>query len=349
MAPQPRATVSAPDGYEPKPYGLLQTVKAASFENAHSEAGIEYQSPACGHNVGYASSTCLSVTATTGTGTAPNLPSTVTINSDIVGTYTVVWGDATGDTTITITEGETTETTPTHMYATAGNKNVVVTGPAGFGTYRMTLVANTNGTYTATPDPKAALPSDATVFADPITVVGRYDCRTVGMPLSEQQARAMDALNVSESWAVEKVLRDRFLLPASTDVTSGAGTTVERAIALLENYAAVNYSAQPVLHLSQFAAGLAQAKGIIERRGNHLETVVGSLVVVGSGYSVHPVAATSPIYVTGRVVIQQGQAMLNQAHRAVGASPTNETISLAERTTVVATECIVAKALVTTA
>jgi hypothetical protein len=209
------------------------------------------------------------------------------------------------------------------------------------------VVADTTATYSGTAASKAVLPADVTVFGDPVTVIGRYDCRTVGMPLAEQQARAMEALNVSESWAIEKVLAERVLAPAATDVTGGAATSVERAIALLENYAAVNYAAQPILHLTQFAGSMAQAKGVIERHGNHLETVVGSLAVVGSGYSAHPVGASSTIYVTGRVVIQQGTARVDQAHRAVGVSPTNETVNLAERTSVIAAECIVAKALVT--
>jgi hypothetical protein len=344
----PRNTIAAPEGYEPKPFGLLQTVKADSFGSPHSAGGIEYQSPACGHNVGYGSDPCVGITGTTGTGTPPNLPATVTVNSDYPGTYTVVWGDATANTTITITEGESSETTPTHMYATAGAKNVTVTGPSGFGTHAMTLNANTNGSYSGTAASKVALPADVTVFGDPVTVFGRYDCRTVGMPLPEQQKRAMEALNVSESWALERVLLDRVLAPAALDVTGGTPTTVERAIALLENYAAVTYAARPILHLSQYAGSIATSKNILERHGQRLETVVGSLAVIGAGYSTHPVAASTTIYVTGRIVIQQGAAMVNQQHRAVGASPTNETVSLAERTSVIAAECIVAKALVST-
>jgi hypothetical protein len=347
MAPFPRNTIEAPAGYKPKPFGLLQTIAAESFTSPHSAGGVEYQTPACGHNVGYASDACVGVTATTTDATAPNLPATVTVNSDYPGTYTINWGDATGDATITITEGETTETTPTHMYATAGPKTITVTGPSGFGVHTINVVADTTATYSGTAASKAVLPADVTVFGDPVTVLGRYDCRTVGMPLAEQQARAMEALNVSESWALEKILVQRVLAPATVDVTGGTGTSIERAVALLENYAAVNYAAQPVLHLTQFAGSLAQAKGIIERHGNKLETVVGSLAVVGAGYSAHPVGASTTIYVTGRIVIQQGAAQINQAHRAVSASPTNETVSLAERTSVIAAECIVAKALVT--
>jgi hypothetical protein len=339
-----RIVIDRPDA-KPLPYGLLSVVDAINTTDPHETYGFQYDA-VCGRNVSYDVDPCTSLSASTSGGTPPTLPASLTITTDVVGTYTVNWGDGTADGTATVTWGETSKVLP-HTYTTSGNKTITVTGPVGFGTQTIVVNAGTTTSYAGADPVKAEVPNAGTVYGDPVGLLAKYTCRPVGISQSEGQARAMDQLTMNESWALEKALKMRTLSGATVDVTSGTPTTPERAIALLANYAAVNYARTPVLHLDVFTASLAGNKGIVERHGDHLETTNGLLVVSGAGYSTYPVGSPTTIWVTGLVHVRRGTARAYEAMN-IGPSPTNDYTWLAERSVSLGVECIVAKAQVTT-
>jgi hypothetical protein len=338
--------IDAPE-VQPLPFGLTSVANLAEVgADGHILAGFEYETQ-CGHVAGFSVNPCTGLTGSTSGGTAPTLPASLTIGSDVPGTYTITWGNGTPSSeTVTIAQGETAKTV-THTFTTTGNKTVTVAGPLGFGT--RTIVLNpgtTNSAYAGAAFSKPPIPSLTTVIGDPVTLLSRYECTAVGADQATRDARAMEGLNRSDSWSLEKALYTRVLSdPGVVDLTGGTGTTANRAIALLENYAAVYYSGIPTIHVDRFTGSLLGNGGVIARHGNHLETVQGSLVASGAGYSVHPVPASGWAWVTGQVVIRRGTARTIPGFDQT----TNAATVLAERTAVFAVECIVAKAQIATA
>lgn len=337
-----RVIIDRPDA-KPLPYGLLSVLSAVNTSDPHETQGFQYDA-VCGRNLSFDVDPCTSLSASTSGGTAPTLPASLTITTDVVGTYTVNWGDGTADGTATVTWGETSEVLP-HTYTTTGNKTITVTGPIGFGTQTIVVNAGTTASYVGADPIKAEVPAAGTTYGDPVGLLAKYTCRPIGISQSEGQARAMEQLTLNESWALEKVLKARYLNGAAVDVTGGVATTPERAIALLANYAAVNYARVPLLHLDVFTTTLAGNKGIVERHGDHLETTNGLLVVQGAGYSAYPVGSSTTIWVTGQVQVRRGTARAYDS-MAISPSPTNDYTWLAERSVSMSVECIVAKALV---
>jgi hypothetical protein len=333
---------------DPLPYGLLSVADVADAGDPHLFNGFEYEQ-LCGYNTGYSANPCFGASASaTNAGTTP-WPVTVTIVTDLPGTYTVNWGDATGDTTVTITEGETSETTPAHNYTTTTGKTITITGPLGYGVRTITLAAtNVVATTQANAFSKTPLPAYGTIVGQPLTIFAQHSCRPVGLTADERKDRATRALTVGNSWALEKALKATRLTGASVDVTNGTPTTPKRAFALLEHYAAKNYAGRPIIHVDRYTGAIAAADGIFARHGNRLETVQGALVASGAGYSatVEPIPATVDIYVTGMVRIRQGASYVHDGGQP---SNQNEVTALAERTSIMSVECIVARAQVTTA
>jgi hypothetical protein len=341
-----RIQIDVPD-LDPLPFGLLSVADVSDLTDPHMFGGFEYQQ-ICGLNTGYAANPCFGASATTtNAGTTP-WPATVTVVTDLPGVYTINWGDATGDATITITEGETSETTPAHNYTTSTAKVITITGPLGYGVRTINITPNVVATTQANAFTKTALPAYGSVVGQPLSVFAQHSCRPVGLSQKERHDRASNALVAGNSWALEKALKATKLVGTAVDVTSGTPTTPRRAIALLENYASKNYASRPIIHMDRFVGSIAAADNAIERRGNKMETQLGSFVAAGAGYAAtaDPIPASVDIYVTGMVRIRQGAAKVTDGGQP---SNQNEITALAERTSVMSVECIVARAQVTTA
>lgn len=334
-----RVIIEAPPGLRPVRFGLASVADVKTSSDPHEMGGFSYERQ-CGHGVGFASDPCTGASVTT-TGGAGPYPSSLTIDSDVPGTYVVVWGDGTGNATVTNTGAPTTTA---HSYSTAGAKTVTITGPTGYGTRTVALTAgSTTTTYSANPA-KTAQPGLTSVYGDRAAVYALHRCRMPGITRAEAQSRAVNALNASESHAIEDLVYDRYLASA-TDI-GGAATTPVRALAILENYAAVNYAGEPIIHMDRFLASTLTLNGSIAQHGTRLETGIGSAVAAGTGYSVHPVPATDFIFATGLVTIRKGTS---EVHGAPKMNPAdNEEVWLAERPVAVAVECFTVKVAVTT-
>lgn len=326
------------------PFGLVTVADIKAITDVHTLQGFEYQTQ-CGYGAGFAVNPCTSLTGATTGGSASNYPASVTINSDLPGSYVITWGEGTPATnTVTFVEGDTVKTT-SHTFTTTGNKTVTVVGPVGFGTRTIVLNASTT-TPNVQGDAfnKAALPSVVNVIGDPVTMVSKYQCTPIGVEQADQDARAMDGLNRSRSQILERAFKARVLDAATVTLTSG-GTTYARALALLENYAAVNYAGVPTIHVDRFVGSMMTQSNQIGRVGDHLETTQGARVASGAGYSSHPLPGTTYAYVTGMVVVREGVA--GPIRRSMDYDK-NLSTTIAERTSVFGVECIVARAEITT-
>lgn len=335
-----RVIIEAPPGLRPTRFGLSSVADVKDAGDPHILGGFSYETQ-CAHGLGFASGPCTGASATAKGGIGP-YPVDLNIDSDIAGTYTIVWGDGTANGTATNTGAPTTTA---HSYVAAGPKSITITGPVGYGTRTVPTTAGANVTQYSPNPTKTALPGLSTVVGDPTAVYALHRCRMPGITRVEAQKRAVDALSRSESHAIEDFVYDRYLA-AATDI-GGAATTPTRALAIIENYAAVNYAAEPIIHMDRFLASTLSLNGSIKQHGNRLETELGSGVAAGTGYSVHPVPATDFIFATGVVVVRKGQS---EVHGAPKMNPAdNEEVWLAERAMSIAVECFAVKVAVTTA
>lgn len=334
-----RLIIEAPSVVAPVRFGLASVADVKDATDVHMLGGFSYETQ-CAHGTGFAVDPCTGASATAKGGAGP-YPVDLTVDSDIKGDYVIQWGDGTGNTTVTNTGAPTTSA---HSYATAGAKTATIVGPTGYGTRTINLASGGTATaYSANPA-KTSNPGLSTVTGDRAAIYALHRCRMPGITRVEAQKRAVDALNASESHAIEDLVYDRYLASA-TDI-GGAATTPVRALAILENYAGLNYAGQPVIHADRFLASLLTVNGSVKQHGNRLETELGSLIAAGTGYSVHPEPATAYLWATGRVVIRKGTS---EVHGAPKMNPAdNEEVWLAERPIALAVECFAVKVAVTT-
>lgn len=334
-----RVIIEAPPSTRPVRFGLSSVADVKDAGDPHVLGGFSYERQ-CGHGTGFAVDPCTALTATSKGGAGP-YPVDLYIDSDIPGTYVIVWGDGTANGTATNTGAPTTTA---HSYTTATAKTATVTGPTGYGTRAVVLTPGPANTFYAPNPAKTAQPGLATVNGDRAAVYALHRCRMPGITRVEAQSRAVGALNASENNALEDLLYDRYLASA-TDI-GGAATTPTKALAILENYAAVTYAYEPTIHMDRFLASTLSATNVIEQHGNRLETKLGAGVSAGTGYSVHPVPATDYIFATGLVVVRKGKSEVRGAPKMNPAD--NEEVWLAERPVTLGVECFTVKVAVTT-
>jgi hypothetical protein len=334
-----RVIIEAPPSTRPVRFGLASVADIKDAGDPHVLGGFSYERQ-CGHGTGFAVDPCTGASVLTKGGAGP-YPVDLTIDSDIPGTYVIVWGDGTGNGTATNTGAPTLTA---HSYAAVTPRTITITGPTGYGTRTVGVTPGPAATtYSANPA-KTAQPGLATVNGDRAAVYALHRCRMPGITRVEAQARAVNALNASEGNAIEDLLYDRYLASA-TDI-GGAATTATKALAILENYAAVNYAYEPTIHMDRFLASTLSATNVIEVHGTRLETKLGAGVAAGTGYSAHPVPATSYIFATGLVVIRKGKSEVRGAPKMAPAD--NEETWLAERPLTMGVECFTVKVAVTT-
>lgn len=115
--------------------------------------------------------------------------------------------------------------------------------------------------------------------ADAFTVYAPYKCNPIGGgSLQTAQDNAREILRLREEAQVES----RIWTSITTGATALAGGSPKEALAQAEQWIAENYGSLGVIHMSRYVAVFF--KGLIEAKGNQMQTILGTPVVVGAGY-----------------------------------------------------------------
>lgn len=185
-----------------------------------------------------------------------------------------------------------------------------------------------------------------TAEATPFTVYGSYNCSPVGHPLQYAQDRATEHLLAREEARVEQALwtgdlgNDGF---AAEAVNAGSGAvSLVRALAQLEQWLAVHYGSQGVIHMTREAALLAAEDRGLTVKGNTLTTRLGTPVVAGAGYpgtgptGQNPAAGTTYLYATPALVGYRSEVFPGVDPVGAGLDrSSNDLHAVAERTYVI--------------
>jgi hypothetical protein len=332
--------------------------------------GIDYESDLCGPDTSIAGLLCAAPPGT-------NEVQTVTITgAPTGGTFTL---SAYGETTAPIARNATNAQVQAALEALQAFSpgDVVVTGTApnftltyggqyaaqdvvqptaahtftGGTTPGVTVATTTPGVRT----PKVSQEESATSSADPFTLYVLRACRGIG-DYNRAGSRAQALLRGAEQRGVEKGLWS--IMTASgagaTDLTiGGAGVKPEIGVAVLEYWAAQQYGGTPTIHAPRDIASLLATRNTIERRGSHMETQLGARVAAGGGYAktginlAAPVAGEAWLFVTGGVRLWRGTSNIKGPFFTQGAAMDNTEVVLAERSYLVATDCLLAGIRVT--
>jgi hypothetical protein len=137
-------------------------------------------------------------------------------------------------------------------------------------------------------------------------------CSTIGSTLEERNKEASDALEVITGKAVEHILWNGCAAPVSgpfyltngNAVDAGSAGSVMEGLALLEDALAdCSMGEQGIIHMSK---GTASAFGsvILQEREGHLETLAGTHIAAGVGYSgLDQSEAKTFMYATGPITV----------------------------------------------
>lgn len=117
--------------------------------------------------------------------------------------------------------------------------------------------------------------------AGAITVYGTYKCSPIGRPLGYAQDQAQAVLLAREEQAVEARLWS-ILDDAPTVLT--LPPSAPEALGALEVWIGDEYGSLGVIHVSRMAATTLAGQDLIAPRGSQMQTMLGTPVVVGSGY-----------------------------------------------------------------
>lgn len=141
----------------------------------------------------------------------------------------------------------------------------------------------------------------------PFTVYGRFSCAPVGYTPEEGAGRAEADLLAKEERRVEQALwtGDLFLPEAETvylngadaEAISDAAVSAEEGVARAEAWLGDNLGGLGIMHISRYLATRLVHAGLVEVKGNRLQTKLGTQVVAGSGYS----SETDTIVTTGQM------------------------------------------------
>jgi len=169
----------------------------------------------------------------------------------------------------------------------------------------------------------------------PFTVYSGVKLTGQSQDVARTEAKAI--LAGAEEYAVEKGL----WATLGAAVTESAALSPLGALALVENNLAVGYMGVGIIHMTPGMA-VRLGTGALVVKGDHLETIAGTPVVVGSGYAA---AAPVAIYGTGQIKAMRGPVDTIEAF----ALSVNDLLVLAERTYVTAWDCFATGSLVTPA
>jgi hypothetical protein len=174
--------------------------------------------------------------------------------------------------------------------------------------------------------------------ANPFSINAIDKCSTFGFAETDRRARVMRQLELVTQKAVERELwggtfadilsnENRFLASnAAEDVTpTGGAVSARTAVAILEGAMAGDCGpgVEGVIHMSRTAASLASSLyRQVPEDPNRLETMLGTAVAAGGGYSgagpdgTVPTDGSSWIYATGPVKVDLGPKQLINARTA---------------------------------
>jgi hypothetical protein len=365
-AVMPNRLYVPPTPLVPYPNGLLSVADITEGDGKWL-TGVDYESDACGADLNIANLLCAAPSGT-------NEVQTVTITgAPTGGTFTLT---VAGETTVPIARNASAATVQAALEGLTIYQpgDVVVTGTAPAftltygGAYAATNVeqptaahtftgGTTPGVTVATTTPgvrtsKISTENSATSSADVFTLYSLRSCRGIG-DFDRAGERANNLLQAGEQRGVEKSLWSIMNAGGATDLTiGGAGVKPEVGLAVLEYWAAQRYGGTPVIHAPRDIGSLLATRNAIERRGNHMETQLGAPVASGGGYAKTGIGgAAAPageawMFVTGAVRMWRGVANLKGPF-FVQTPMDNTQVAMAERSYLLATDCLLAAIRVT--
>lgn len=198
---------------------------------------------------------------------------------------------------------------------------------------------------TGTVDGVCHIPDDTIVDISafqPVYVEGAPFTVTSGLvcvaPSFDAEAEALAQLTRGEAYQVER----RFY----TDTTSsdlyvplGRSGSVDCALGLLEEYAAIHYAGQPIIHAPLQLVGVLFRDGKVIRDGDRITTQWGTPVALGAGYQSDGLPT---LLVTGQVTAWKSDPFVNTDF----STKTNERSAIAERTYAITSDCLAAGVVV---
>lgn len=187
-------------------------------------------------------------------------------------------------------------------------------------------------------------------WADPVTVYAGVECTTVGFTAAEAREQARQTLVLGRSAAVEQWWTENYLATNALDITPDSGPLpVERGIAALEGFLAIEYGGSGVIHAPAGVGALLGCCNVVRLDGGRLRTITGNCVVIGAGYDLATTGPDGPapdgeawVYITGPVVVRREESfdVPNTDAEQVRIT-TNDRQALAEQAFVVASTCVV--------
>jgi len=160
--------------------------------------------------------------------------------------------------------------------------------------------------------------------ASAFTVYGTYKCNPIGMgpdPLTKAQEQARAHLRANEQKAAETYLWS--VLDNAPTLLTGGGPI--KALGELENWMGDVYGALGVIHASRLAATTLAEKNLIESKGSQMFTLLGTPVVVGSGYPGTGASLTETQTITKTGTPTAGNITLTYDGQTTGSIPWNAT------------------------
>lgn len=193
------------------------------------------------------------------------------------------------------------------------------------------------------------------VSSDPFAVYKGVQCTYM---VDDDSGWAERSLELTEHIAVEQYLATEVFPSATVDLTPTPGTAVSvtHGIAILEQYANLNYGGVAVFHMDRHVASLGLSQEALTFDSDFtITSKQGSLVANGGGYGgmngpgdTAPGADEAWIFVTGAVVVSRTPVVTNRVIPGTDSEGgrLNLQQALAERMVAVTTECILAAVLV---
>lgn len=191
---------------------------------------------------------------------------------------------------------------------------------------------------------------ETTLEGVPFVVVGSYACYSASRPIEEAEERALLHLSAGEERAVEfaiatGVMGNEPSFQGADDLTPTPGTAVDlvTGIRLIERAHAIASGSIGAIHVPRFFGALADFDGIVQRQGQHIETLLGSQIAFGAGYDLanigpdgnEPDADQFFIYGTGRPTIRRGEVFTQPDPNHYLNKDDNDVVILAQRTVLV--------------
>lgn len=194
------------------------------------------------------------------------------------------------------------------------------------------------------------------VTATPFVARGLYRCKSLSHESEAARVRALNALLAWEERQVEQTIASGGSNPSFRGalVLEAGPVSVAEGVDLLSGYLATSHHSVGVIHAPRGIEATLTRKVKIERRGQHLETVGGTLVVLGGGYDLAPYGpdgtpapdGTAWLYATGRPVVYRSEPFFTPGpDNEINISNNDRSIA-ANRTYVVGWDCGEAAVLV---